>query len=282
MNRVYFSRRSTNRVQFQVLGPLAMTVDDRPISLPGGKQRTLLAALLLNANRTVTNEEIIEQVWGEIPPHRPRNALHTCVGRLRQALARQCDDAHRMLRTSAAGYEIRIDTECLDLERFRALDRAARKAGARGDLAAEAARLSEALALWRGPALPDVRSEALHRDFVPGLNEERLLALERSHEVGLALGRHDELVGELRVLTVRYPFRERFWRQLMLALYRSGRQAEALRAYERVSVRLRDELGIDPSPELQRIHLAMLRSEPGLRLTETGARGGESAVLSGY
>jgi DNA-binding SARP family transcriptional activator len=277
MRQSQFIAKGAGHLSFQVLGPLEIMIDDRPISLPEGKQRTLLATLLLNANRTVTNEEIIDQVWGDAPPHRPRNALHTCVMRLRQALGRQCEGAHRIVRTSTAGYEIRIDTDFLDLERFRTLARAARSAGARGDLAAEAAGLAEALALWRGPALPDVRSEALHRDFVPRLDEERLLAIERSNDVGLALGRHDELVGRLSSLTVRHPFRERFWGQLMLALYRSGRRAEALRTYETVSIRLRDELGIDPSQDLRRLHVAMLRNDPGLM-----PKGGGGGEVPGY
>src|SRR5919108_663927 len=140
----------------------------------------------------------------------------------------------------------------------------------RGDLEREAAALAEALALWRGPVLTDVHSDALHRDLVPRLKEEWLRALERWHRVNLALGRHDELVGELRVLIRKYPFHERFWHQLMLALYRCGRQVEALEAYGEVSGYLRDELGVDPSRELRHLHTAILRSDPELAAAGAG------------
>jgi DNA-binding SARP family transcriptional activator len=255
-------------LEFRILGPLEVAVETRHIPVAAGKQRVLLATLLLSANRTVPLEELTERLWGGDPPRRPRGAVHTYVTRLRQTLDRCGESPERrdgLIRTSAAGYGIEVTS--LDLIRFRELVGAARAAGERGDLAAESIGLTQALALWRGPILPDVRSDSLHRDVVPSLIEEHLRTLERRCEVDLALGRHDRLVGELRTLTGRHPFHERFWAQLMLALYRSGRTAEALETYGEVATALRDRLGISPGPEIRDLHTAILRDDPRLSST---------------
>jgi DNA-binding SARP family transcriptional activator len=255
-------------LDFHILGPLEVTVGARRVPVAAGKQRALLATLLLSANRTVPVEELTERLWGGDPPQAPRAALHTYVTRLRQTLdpsASRCGDGP--IRTSAAGYGIEVPATGLDLIRFRAMVGAARTAGERGDLATESAGLTQALALWRGPVLPDVRSDSLHRDVVPSLVEEHLRTLERRHEVDLALGRHDRLVGELRALTGRHPFHERFWGQLMVALYRCGRPAEALEAYGEVTDALRRRLGVCPGPEVRDLHIAILRDDPRLSST---------------
>ena len=255
-------------LDFRILGPLEVTIDARRVPVAAGKQRVLLATLLLSANRTVPVEELTERLWGGEPPRAPRGALHTYVTRLRQTLDHpddRCGDAVvSPIRTSAAGYGIEVPAAGLDLIRFREMVGAARTAGARGDLAAESAGLTEALELWRGPVLPDVRSDSLHRDVVPSLVEEHLRTLERRHEVDLALGRHDRLVGELRALTGRHPFHERFWGQLMLALYRCGRPAEALEAYGEMTASLRRRLGVCPGPQVRDLHIAILRDDPRL------------------
>ncbi|NYI07613.1 AfsR/SARP family transcriptional regulator [Allostreptomyces psammosilenae] len=256
------------RGYFRVLGPLEVDVDGRRIALPTGNQRTLLATLLLNANEVVPVESLVEQVWGDDLPRQPRGALQTCLTRLRHSLDRHGRDLSRAISTSAAGYVIEVGSDRLDLLRFRELVQRARRAEERGDLAAESDCLTEALALWRGPVLPEVRSDWLHRGVVSRLTEKQLWVLERRNEIDLSLGRHKELVGELRAAICAHPFRERLWQQLMLALYRSGRQAEALHAYQQLSARLREELGIDPGVELRRLHTAILRSDPAL-----GARG---------
>ncbi|MGH3377476.1 MAG: AfsR/SARP family transcriptional regulator [Actinoallomurus sp.] len=254
-------------LDFRILGPLEVTTNTRRVPVAAGKQRVLLATLLLSANQTVAIEELTERLWGGDPPRGPHGALHTYVTRLRQALGRHGGDAARLIRTSAAGYGIEVTAAGLDLIRFREIVREARSAGRGGDLSTESAGLTAALALWRGPILPDVRSESLHRDVVPSLIEEHLRTLERRHEVDLALGRHDRLVGELRALTGKHPFHERFWGQLMVALYRCGRPAEALEAYGEVSASLRRRLGVCPGPEVRDLHTAILRDDPRLSST---------------
>jgi DNA-binding SARP family transcriptional activator len=254
-------------VDFYILGPLHVAMGSRSIPIPSGKQRILLATLLLNANEIVSVEELIDRLWDSAVPCRPRSALQTYLTRLRRLLDQHHDGLSKIVHTTAAGYLLEVPPARLDLARFRQLVQCGRAAAERGDPVVESAALTEALSLWRGPVLPDVRSDSLHRDVVPKLTEEWLRTLERRYEVDLALGRHDELVGELRVLANRYPFRERFWRQLMLALYRSDRQVEALGAYREVSMHLREELGIDPSAELRRLHLAILRSDVNLAFT---------------
>ena len=262
-------------LDFRILGPLEVTSGARRVPVAAGKQRVLLATLLLSANRTVPVEELAERLWGGRQPRAPRGALHTYVTRLRQTLDPAAASADRggegPIRTSAAGYGIEVPATGLDLIRFRALVGAARRAGEHGDLAAESAGLTRALALWRGPILPDVRSDSLHRDVVPSLVEEHLRTLERRHEVDLALGRHDRLVGELRALTGKHPFHERFWGQLMVALYRCGRPAEALEAYGEMTASLRRRLGVCPGPEVRDLHLAILRDDP--RLSSKPAEG---------
>jgi DNA-binding SARP family transcriptional activator len=258
------------QVNFFILGPLEITVEASPIPIPAGRQRTLLAALLLQANEVVPVDELIDRLWDDHLPHRPRGALHTCLTRVRQALDKQGAGISELIQTSAAGYTIELAPDHLDLMRFRELAAGARAAAERGDFEQESAILAEALSLWRGPILTDVHSEAIHRDLVPRLTEEWLHVLERSHLVNLSLGKHTELVGELRVLSRRYPFHERFWHLLMLALYRCGRQVEALEAYSEVSGYLRDEMGVDPGQELQQLHMAILRSDPGLMTAGLG------------
>jgi DNA-binding SARP family transcriptional activator len=244
---------------FRVLGPLEAVLDGCRVTVPAGKQRTLLATLLLAANQVVSFDELTERLWDEAPPRRPRGALHTYVTRLRQTLDRHGPGAGDLIRTSVAGYLIEVSD--LDLARFRRLVAQGRAAGRRGDLVAESDALAEGLSLWRGPVLSDVRSDSLHRDVVPSLTEERLRAIERRQEVDLALGRHERLVGELRALTGKYPLHERFWRHLMLALHGCGRSAEALEAYGLASACLRDRLGVIPGRETRDLHVAILRGE---------------------
>lgn len=234
--------------------------------IAAGRQRTLLAALLLNANEIVPVEELVERLWGDRLPHRPRSALHTLLTRLRQRLEQGTGDQGTVIRTSAAGYVIETAPDRIDLMLFRNLVEQARREAERRDLARESTLLARALSLWRGPVLSDVRSDSLHRDVLPKLTEEQLWALDRRCDVDLLLGRHHELVGELRSLIRRYPFHEGFWRQLMLALYRCSRRVEALEVYGEVRDRLRDELGLDPTQVLNDLHMAILRDDPGLSM----------------
>ncbi|GLZ32474.1 SARP family transcriptional regulator [Lentzea sp. NBRC 105346] len=243
----------SRQVEFRVLGPLQVLVDGEPLLVRAGRQRALLVSLLLRAGTSVSVDELAENVWGEDPPARSRATLQTYVMRLRQLLGPATP-----IRTVPDGYLIDVDEKTIDLLRFEPLIEQGEQERAAGNLPAASAAFTAALGLWRGPALVDVPSEILHRDEVPRLNERRLHVMERRVEVDLELGRHSELVAELSRLTSEHPLRERFWAQLMIALYRSGRQSEALAAYQRVSSLLADELGIDPGDELRRVHNQVL------------------------
>ncbi|MGI5503590.1 AfsR/SARP family transcriptional regulator [Lentzea sp. CA-135723] len=253
-------------VEFRVLGPLQVLLDGEPLLVRAGRQRALLVSLLLRAGTSVTVDELAVNVWGEDPPARARATLQTYVMRLRQLLGPSVP-----IRTVPDGYLIDVDEKNIDLMRFEPLIDQGEQARAAGNLGAASSSFAAALALWRGPALVDVPSGLLHRDEVPRLDERRLHVLERRVEVDLELGRHGELVAELSRLTSEHPLRERFWAQLMVALYRSGRQSEALAAYQRVSRLLGDQLGIDPGDELRRVHGQVLSGSVDSVAASSGA-----------
>lgn len=218
-----------------MLGPVEVLDGDLPVPIGGPKQRALLAVLLLSANRVVSRTELVEALWGGSPPPTADTAVHVYVSRLRKALP-----AGR-LETRPPGYLLRVEPEELDLDRFERL--------------AQEGRPHEALTLWRGPALAGVElPREAHR-----LEELRDAVLEERIQADLADGLHGELVSELEELVARDPLRERLRGQLMIALYRSGRQAEALEQYREIHRALGDELGIEPDPALRRLHTAMLR-----------------------
>lgn len=231
-------------MEFLILGPVEALDEGRPVPLPAGKPLTLLGALLLNRNRVVSVDALIDELWGDDPPETAAKALQGHVSQLRKALG-----ADRVI-TKPPGYLLSVDEGELDLDRFEQLVRAGRERLAAGDANAASLELESALALWRGPA--------------PGLEERRLAALEDRIDADLALGRHGQLVAELETLVAQHPLRERLRGQLMLALYRSGRQADALEEYRRTRETLVDELGIDPSEELQELQRAILRHDPEL------------------
>jgi DNA-binding SARP family transcriptional activator/Tfp pilus assembly protein PilF len=241
-------------VEFRVLGPVRVLDGDRIVPVAAGRVRALLAVLLLRANKVVTVQELTEHVWDD-PPGNPRAAIQTYVLRLRQALG------DGVVHTDHRGYRIELDPEQLDLTRFRLLvDRAARATGP----AERAGLLGRALALWQGQPLVDVPAEAFARTVLPGLAEERLHALEQWTAARLEIGEHGDVIAELTTLATDHPLRERFWAQLMLALYRAGRQADALEAYRTISRRLADELGIDPGAELRELHQSLLTGSAAL------------------
>jgi DNA-binding SARP family transcriptional activator len=245
--------------EFRVLGPLEVTCAGRAVPIGAGKQRVVLAALLLRAGETVSVDRLIEHLWHDRQPAGARDTLYAYVMRLRKALVAGGLPA-RLIQTAASGYTIEVEPASLDLHRYRDLVGRAAPAATAGDLAAEAALLRGALDLWRGEVLANVPSESLVQEMAP-LLEERLQVWERRVDVDLRLGRAGELVGPLRALVEEHPARERFWAQLMLALYRSGRQAEALDAYRTVSTFLADELGVDPGADLRSTHRAILIGE---------------------
>ncbi len=252
-------------MQFQMLGSIEVREDDRRISLGGPKQRLVLAHLLLRANQVVPADTLIEEIWGDEPPDAVRSALQAYVSRLRKALG------PGRLEGRPPGYVLHAEPDEVDAVRFEALVRRARERVGR-DANAAAALLDEALALWKGPPLAGLADEPSLRPEVARLEELRLVAAEDRIDAALALGRHPD-IGELERLVGQNPLRERFWGQLILALYRAGRQAEALKAFRRARDLLSEELGIDPSPELQRLHEQVLRQDPALELRGEPLRG---------
>jgi DNA-binding SARP family transcriptional activator len=246
-------------MEFRVLGPLEARDGDRVLGVGRGKPSALLALLLLNANQVVSADRLIDELWGERPPATASKALQVYVAKLRQALGAE------LIITRPPGYELRLaDEEELDLRRFERLLDAARAMLADGDPRGASALLSEALGLWRGPPLADLAYERFAQPEVMRLDELRLAALEERIEADLALGRHADVVGELERLVAQHPLRERPRGQLMLALYRSGRQAEALDAFQAARRALVEELGIEPGPALHDLQRAILAQDPAL------------------
>jgi DNA-binding SARP family transcriptional activator/class 3 adenylate cyclase len=241
-------------LEFRILGPLEVLKDGRALALGGQKQRALLALLLLDAGRVVSVDRIVDALWGERPPRTAPTSLQNFVSHLRKALGAD------VLVTRPPGYLLRIEPEQLDLGRFETLvDAAKRSAGKE-----RAAKLRQALTLWRGPPLADFALEDFAQSEIGRLEELRLAALEQRIDAELETGAHTGLVGELESLVEEHPLREGLRRQLMLVLYRSGRQAEALQVYHDARRVLVDELGIDPSRSLQQVHGAILRQDAAL------------------
>jgi DNA-binding SARP family transcriptional activator len=238
-----------------VLGPLEARIAGEPVDLGPPKQRAVLVHLLLHANRAVSIGRLIDELWPEDPPDTARHAIQVYVSRLRTALG----DAARITSRSGA-YSLQLAPGELDLERFRSLVEDAR-AQLGEDPPAAARGLREALSLWRGRALADLDSEQAVRDVVLYLEDERLAATELRIEADLAEGRHADVVPELERLLAEHPAREALYGQLMLALYRSGRQADALDVYRRARTRLKEELGVKPSPRLRALQAAVLRQD---------------------
>lgn len=245
-------------VRFQLLGPLAIADGPDTVVLQPSKPANLLAALLLNANSTVSAGYLQRAVWGEEQPATAKAALQTCVLRLRRLFAK-----HGVTGTSIeavpGGYRIVAGPPTLDLLAYR--DQVRRATAMDRDPEAELYTLRDALSLWQGALLANVRSAVLHRDEVPRLAEERLRVVERVCDLLLGLGRCGEALVDLWTATRVYPGHERFHEQLIEALYRSGRQSQALAEYRRVKDFLREELGVDPSPSLRRLELSILRGE---------------------
>ena len=247
-------------VEFSVLGPVEAVIDGQAVPLAAEKPRALLAILLLSRNRVVAVSQLIEELWGENPPDTATTALQVYVSQLRKALG-----SDRLLR-KPPGYSIRVEAGELDLDRFEELVREGREQLEAGDAKSAAERLNQALALWRGPALAEFGAEPFARDAGGRLEDARVAAIEARIEADLALGRHADLLSELEALISRHPYRERLRGQLMLAQYRSGRQAEALELYRRTRETLVEELGIEPSLALQELERAILQHDPSLEV----------------
>ena len=249
-------------MEYKVLGPLEVAAEDREVLLGGGRQRSLLALLLLHANEVVSSERLIDDLWGGAPPPTAAKTVQVYVSQLRKSLRN--GDPEGPLLTRGHGYVMKVAPGELDLDRFeRALDDGRRALA--DDAPAEAAEtLRIGLALWRGPPLADFAYEPFAQPEIARLDELRLSALEQRIEADLALGRHAEVVGELEVLVAAHPLREGLRGQLMLALYRCGRQAEALDVYRHGRRRLVEELGLEPSASLRELNDAILAQDPAL------------------
>jgi DNA-binding SARP family transcriptional activator/pimeloyl-ACP methyl ester carboxylesterase len=260
-------------VEFRVLGPLELISGGRPLAVGGTRTRAVLAMLLVSANRVVPADRIADELWPGHPSGRGAANLHVRLSELRRAL-KSVGEEDRLV-TRAPGYLLRVADDELDLLRFAALAAAGRAALADGDAAGAVRLLTGALALWRGPALADLHDAEFARAERARLEEDRLGALEARLDAQLACGRHDELLADLEMLTAEHALRERFWAQRMLALYRSGRQADALRAYRDLRAVLVDQLGIEPGPELRELEGRILRQDRGLEYA--GSAGGDWA-----
>ncbi|MFD7962327.1 BTAD domain-containing putative transcriptional regulator [Streptomyces zaomyceticus] len=257
-------------MRFQLLGPLSVTDGRDVVVLPPSKPTALLAALLLRPGAVVSADRLRDVVWGEEHPTTAKTALQSCVLRLRRLFAKYGIENQAVVAV-AGGYRIDADAETLDLLHFRRLVERSAAADEESELYA----LRSALALWQGSLLSNVPSDLLHRDEVPRLAEERLRVLERLCDIELEHDRCREALVDLWEVTRVYPAHERFAEQLIVALYRTGRQTEALAEYRRIKGHLRERLGVDPRAELQRLELAILRGED--LGPAGGARGGRGA-----
>jgi DNA-binding SARP family transcriptional activator/Flp pilus assembly protein TadD len=253
-------------MEFRILGPVEVWHAGRPLDLGPAKQRALMAKLLQHPNRVVSASQLIDAVWGQAAPETAAAILHTYIYRLRQALRPAVDrrSGEQLLLTQPPGYMLRVKEGQLDLDRFESMVTAATAATLRGDHPTAARLLRSALSLWRGDPLANVASDELRRREAMGLEERRLAALEARIDADLQLGRHLDLVSELTTMVTDHPLRERLHGQLMVALYRSGRPADALASYRRLRQMLTDELGLEPNSALQRLQRAILLADPSL------------------
>jgi DNA-binding SARP family transcriptional activator/ABC-type branched-subunit amino acid transport system substrate-binding protein len=254
-------------MEFRILGPIEVSDEGRRVEIGGHKQRALLASLLLHANEVVSLDRLIDELWGETPPPTAAKTLQAQVSRLRRSLNGDEDPGAHMrgpLQTRGHGYVLTVEPGQVDADRFQGMLEEARRARAEGKPEDAAEELRRALSLWRGPALADFAYESFAQAEIVRLDELQLTALEERIEADLALGRDTELIGELEALVARHPLRERLRGQLMLALYRSDRQAEALHVYQEFRLALAEELGLEPSQGLQRLERQILEQDPEL------------------
>ena len=232
----------------------------------------MLGILLLHANDVVASDRLVEELWGERPPESAAKLVHVYVSRLRKSLERA--GAEPVVQTRAPGYVATVAGDEIDASRFERLVADAHSRATEGHLDAALTTYEAALGLWRGRVLADITFESLARSEVERLEEDRLTALGERADCMLELGRHEELVGELEALVAEHPLRERFRAQLMLALYRSGRQGDALAAYKDARRLLVEQLGIEPGNELKQLERAILRQDPALARPTDGRADG--------
>lgn len=245
-------------MELRLLGPLQVREGGRVIALGGPRQAAVLAMLALTANQVVSKDRLVLGIWGDCVPPTAANSLQAAVSRLRKVLP----SGH--LLTTGPGYMLRVSASELDVLTFERLASEGREALADGSLADAARLLGQALALWRGPPLADFTYEPFAQADISRLEDQRISCLENRIEADLGLGSHAEAIGELTALVLHHPLRERLRGLLMLALYRTGREPEALAIFTAYRALLRDELGQEPTAHLRDLHTAILRHEPGL------------------
>ncbi|MFD3937699.1 BTAD domain-containing putative transcriptional regulator [Streptomyces sp. NPDC058611] len=270
-------------MKIQVLGPLTAEVNGGSIVPSARKPRQILTLLALYPGRVVPVPTLMEEIWGTGLPQSALTTLQTYILQLRRRLGTAMGPggpggAKEVLATRHGGYLLQIPEDSVDVHEYERLVARGRGLVGRGDDEGAAAALRAALALWQGPALVDVRLGPVLEIEVMRLQESRLVTVERRIDADLRLGRHSELLAELADLTARHPQHEGLHSQVMVALYRAGRQAGALDVYRRLRARLIEDLGVEPSPQLQRLHQAMLAVDPALDV-QAGARRGSTFDL---
>ena len=249
-------------LRFGVLGPLQMSANGTDLPLGASKQRAVLAMLLINRNRIVPADTLIDAVWQQRPPPEARGSLHAHISRLRRLVSSAGVDPAAVVVGSQPGYRLNVPDEACDLGRFAIEQKAGIQAAAAGRFEEASRHLSAALAEWRGPVLEDLRDFQFIDAFAAALAEDKLVALTVRAETEIACGRTHSIISELEALVVLHPYREPLWAQLITAYYLAERQYDALDAYGRLKTALADDLGIDPGPTLRGLHQRILRQEP--------------------
>jgi DNA-binding SARP family transcriptional activator len=270
----------SSHLGFGLLGPLLMTAAGTPIALGTPKQRALLAVLLINRNRAVSTDSLVDAAWDESPAPVVRASIHSYVSNLRRILASAEVDPHLVLASAAPGYRLSVSDGACDLDRFVAQKIAGIQAAAAGRFEQASNHLAAALTEWRGPVLADLRGFTFAEVFATALNEESIGVRIARAETEIACGRAYSVIGELEELASASPYHEPLWAQLITAYYVSERQSDALETYRRLKAVLADDLGIDPGPTVESLHLKILRQEPidAKRMAKTTAARALSAT----
>ncbi|MDP8910031.1 MAG: AfsR/SARP family transcriptional regulator, partial [Chloroflexota bacterium] len=252
-------------MDFRILGPLEALEEGRAVTLGGSKQRALLAVLLLHANETLSADRLIDELWGDQPPATASKTVQVHVSRLRKTLGERPGNGRGgVVVTRDRGYELVLEPERLDAHRFERLVAAGRSEHAAGRATRAVSLLEQALALWRGPALADLAHEPFAQREIARLEDLRVSAEELLIDAQLELGRHERILGRIEALIDEHPYRERLRAQLMIALYRCERQADALQAYQDARRKLVEELGLEPGERLRELERAILAQDPAL------------------
>src|SRR6201993_924235 len=249
-------------LRFGMLGPLQMCANGTELPLGAAKQRAVLATLLINRNRIVPIDSVIDAVWQERPPSEARGTLHAHVSRIRRLMSGSGIDPAAVVVSIQPRYRLNVPDEACDIGRFAVEQKAGINAAALGRFEEASDRLSTALSEWRGPVLEDLRDFPFVEAFAAALAEDKLVALTVRAEAEIACGRTHSIISELEALVAEHPYREPLWAQLITAYYLAERQYDALDAYGRLKTMLADDLGIDPGPTLRGLHQRILRQEP--------------------